>query len=349
MSTKKNYELKKILEELCNGEKIIKEKLHLNKASYKNGYEKYGVLDKNWVQRYKEYITDYLNGKSNQEFNYDINELIPKPDEKIFCIIERNDNNTYYFPINYVLVTSHFISMIAKYFNYNNKINDRLYDIFIGGECIIRRDKSNKLEHYITLLYDENNDNNVDYVLSFKIKENMKEHLDLILKNNFFYYAQLINYSNEPEKEIKDFKKDILLGYIYRNCDEKRGKFLLNMKDDKTNYPLEIKNNITNKNNADINNTNINPNINEKNKNNINNEIINNKNMNYMNNFNNNNNMNIFNINNNMNFMNNGLHMNYGNNMNIFIANKNNMNNNNMNFMNCNNNFTMNNNINNIK
>ena len=194
-----------------------------------------------------------MNGKSNQQFNYDIYELIPKTDEKIFCIIEGNDKNTYNLPIKYVLVTSHFISMIAKYFNYKNKIkiNDRLYDIFIGGECIIRRDKGNKLEHYITLLYDENDDNNVDYVLSFKIKENMKEHLDFILKNNFCDYALLINYSNELEKEIKDFENDIILGYIYRNCDEKRGKFLLNMKDDKTNYPHEKKpNNITKKNNV---------------------------------------------------------------------------------------------------
>ena len=351
MSTKKKYELKKILEELCNGEKIIIEKLHSNKTSYKNGYEKYGVFDKSWVQRYKGYIIDYLNGKSNQEFNYDINELKPKLDEKIFCIIKGDNYNKYSFPKQYVLVTSNFISMIAKYFNHKeNKIYDRLYDIFIGGKCIIRKDKRNDLEHYITLLYDENDDNYVDFILSFEIKENMEEHLDFILKNDFFYYVELIKYSNEPEKIIKDFENDIILGYIYRNCDEKRGKFLLEMKDDKTNYPHEIKqNDKTNRNNADKINININPNINENNNNNmnnVNNVIINNKNMNYMNNFNNNNNnMIILNNITNMNFMNNRQNMNYGNNMNIAIHNRNNMNNNNMNY---NNNFNMNNNNNNI-
>ena len=68
----------------------------------------------------------------------------------------------------------------------------------------------------------------------------------------FFLYIELIKYSNELEKEIKDFENGRIVGYIYRNCDEKRGKFLLDMKDDKKDYPNEIKkNDIINKNNID--------------------------------------------------------------------------------------------------
>ena len=251
--SKKFNELKKIYDELCLGENIIKEKLHSNKISYNDGYETYGVLDKIWVQRYKEYLTDYLNNKLKQEFNFNANELRPKTEEKIFGIINGNDNKTYNFPVKYIIVTSHFISMIAKYFNFYNQelLNHRLYEIFIGGKFLIRKDKRYYLIHYITLLYDENDDNYVDFILIFKSKENMKEHLDLILKNDFFYYVELIRYSNELEKEIKDFENDIIIGYIYRNCDEKRGKFLLEMKDDKTNNNNEIKkNDIISKNNV---------------------------------------------------------------------------------------------------
>ena len=181
MNTKKWYELKKIYDELCHGENIIKEKLHSNKISYNDGYEIYGVLDKNWVQRYKQYLTDYLNNKLKQEFNYNINELRTEHEEKIFCIINGNVNNSYKFPVKYILVTSNFISMITKYFNPKevNYLNGRLYEIFIGGKCIIRKDKRNDLKHYITLLYDENDDNYVDFILNFKSKENMEDILIL--------------------------------------------------------------------------------------------------------------------------------------------------------------------------
>ena len=194
-----------------------------------------------------------MNNKLKQEFNFNANELIPENEEKIFCMFTGNDDNKYYFPKKFILVTLNFISMIAKYFNHKEVKNfyGRLYDIFIGGKCIIRKDKGNDLEHYITLLYNQNDDNYVDFILSFINKESMKEHLDFILKNDFFYYVELIRYSNELEKEIKDFENDIIIGYIYRNCDEKRGKFLLEMKDDKTNDNNEIKkNDIISKNNV---------------------------------------------------------------------------------------------------
>ena len=193
----KYYKLKNIYDELNRGENLIKEKLYSNKNSYNDGYEIYGVLDKNFVQRYKEYLTDYLNDKLKQEFYFNANELIPESEEKIFCMFTGNDDNKYYFPKKFILVTSNFISMIAQYFNHKdvNNFYGRFYEIFIGGKCIIRKDKKNDLEHYITLLYNQNDDNYVDFILSFISKENMKEHLDFILKNDFFYYVELIKYS----------------------------------------------------------------------------------------------------------------------------------------------------------
>ena len=193
MNTRKYCELKNIYEELCGGEKIIKEKLNSNKISHNDEYETYGVLDKGWVKRYKKYLIDYLNSKSKQEFNYNVKELIPKTEEKIFCMINGNDDHTYYFLKSYVLVTSYFISLISKYFNHNEviELNKRLYGIFIGGKCIIRKDKHNYLDHYITLLYDENDDNFVDFILNFESQKNMIEHLDFILKNDFFFIYRI--------------------------------------------------------------------------------------------------------------------------------------------------------------
>ena len=137
---KKINELKGIYNELCNGEIIIKEMLHSKQLSLNDRYEKYGMLDKNWVQRYKIYITNFLNNNSKKEFNYDIRELKTKTEEKIFCLIKENNYHTYYFPLKYVLVTEKFISMISKYFNNNNdyfELMERIYYIIIGGKCII--------------------------------------------------------------------------------------------------------------------------------------------------------------------------------------------------------------------
>ena len=69
----------------------------------------------------------------------------------------------------------------------------------------------------------------------------------------------------------KDFEDDIIIGYLFRNCDETRGKYLLEMKDNIFKYSQEKKeNNMTNKNNLEKITSNNNSNINEYLKNNIN-------------------------------------------------------------------------------
>jgi len=195
---KMKNEFQKIYNELCEGENIINNKLQGN-IDFNDNYELYGIVNKHWVNKYKKYIIDYLNNKSSRsKFKYKIDELRPKTEEKIFCLTNEDENHTYYFPCEYILVTHEFIKAISPYFDYHgqNKLNKRLYDILIGGQCVIRRDHNNVKNHYITLSYNVNGNNKVDFILYFEDQEKMKEHLNIILNNNFKFYTQLIKYSN---------------------------------------------------------------------------------------------------------------------------------------------------------
>jgi len=297
-------------------------------------------LNQSWVKKFKNYLKSYLDRNNNSIFHFNINELDLETEEKIYCLI--NKNYSYNFIKGFVLVTSDFVEMISSFFNKHDKqkLYDLLYPIIIGGNCIIRRVRKNDLEHYITLLYDENKSNSVDYALIFKNRKTMEESLDFILKNNFIIYFQLINYKNELNKEIRDFDTSNTEGFIFRNCDKKQGLSFLRMKYlDCSHEKKEI--DVTNKNIIDKNNDNNNSNINNINKNkkkdfNINNinEVENSNNINFVCN---NNNMNFPNkiiISNAMNYMNN---MNFPNQINNSNA-MNYMNNfNNMNYKNINN------------
>ena len=284
--------LKEIYDELCRGEDEIKQKLQRN-IGFHGNYDKYGIFSKSWVQKYKNYLKNYLDNKYSK-FSFNIKELDPKTEERIFCLI--NKNYSYNFISNFVLVTSDFVTMISTYFNFYDQqiLESLLYDIIIGGNCIIRKDSKNDLDHYITLLYDENKNNSVDFALIFKNRKMMEESLDFILKNNFIIYCELINYSNELNKEIKDFDTNkIIEGYIFRNCEEKQGQIFLGMKDVACSHEKKDIN-MTNKNIAKINENNnsninkiknINNNINKVNNvNNYSNRMPNAKVMNYMNN-----------------------------------------------------------------
>ena len=372
-------EYKVIFDELGKGEAIIKNKIDKN-INFDDKYEIYGIVDMKWAKRYKKHIMNYLEGKCQKnEFTYSFDELKPKNEKKKFFL--KNDYQTFHISCNYILVTLHFISLISNNFNQNdkNKLNNILYPTLIGGQCIIRKSHNNELIHYITVLYDDNDNNNVDYILLFKDKIRIRENLNLILNKNFWFYTKFIDFSLDLQnKDILDSKTYKVIGHIICNCDNQRRSFLADMinnnnyqninnnrqKNNNNNNMKNINNNnminnhnnnmINNMNINNINNNNMNINSNNMNDNNKNNKNNNNHNMNknmIMNMHVNNNNMNSNkNMNNNMNMNNMNKYINNNNaNMNNMNNNMNNNLNNNMNMNNMNNNMNNNNmNMNNM-
>ena len=249
-------EYKEINEELNKGEEIIKNKIDKN-INFDDGCEKYGLLDIAWVKKYKKHIMDFLDGKCKKnEFTYKFGELEPKKEEKKFFL--KNDFRTFHFHLNYKLVTKNFISLISKYFSHHDQkqLNNRLYSIFIGGQCIIRKSHNNDLIYYITLLYDDNDDNKVDYILLFEDKNKIRENLNIILKKNFWSYFKLINFSFDLEStDILDYNMYKVIGHIFCNCKKERRQFLEDMMN-KMNNNNYLNNNLNNKNIVHKNNNN---------------------------------------------------------------------------------------------
>ena len=284
-----HQKFKEIYNELCKGENIINQEMNKYRA-FNGNFEVCGFINKKWAYRYKQYILGFLEGKCQENsFSYNIKELIPKREEKIFCLMNEGIY-TYHVKSKFVLVTEYFISLISNFFDAKELeiLNDLICSVIIGGQCIISRDKKNEFQFYITVLNDENAYNNIDYILLFKNKNIMKNYLNIILQNNFKYFMELINYSSELANEIKDFDSNQVIGYIFRNCDEKRNSLLL---EKENNDIINCSNGINNNDkNTDI-----------KMENYISNNYIKN-----MNNLNNNNNMKNMNNNNymNMSYMN---------------------------------------------
>ena len=187
--------IKEIYNELNNGENAIKNNLQNNIISF-DEYNMYCLLDNDLVKRYTEYIIDHLNNSSINKFNYNISELKPKTEEKIFCLKDENDYLSYSVPLKYRLETYNFFNMILpEFFNQNNQnylvsINIKFYHIYVGGNCIIL--KGSNFDLYITLIYNETGENNVDFILHFKSMGKMEENLNIILQNNFFNYLGIL-------------------------------------------------------------------------------------------------------------------------------------------------------------
>ena len=97
---------------------------------------------------------------------------------------------------------------------------------------MIRTDKNDKCNNYITY-YEDNKNNNVDFWLKIDNYEQRIKHIDIILKSNLWYYLGIINYNfNDEQKDIFDDKGNNI-GYLIRNCDIIRSNYLYNMKNSK--------------------------------------------------------------------------------------------------------------------
>ena len=286
MDDKYIEDLREQYKELCYCEEEIKNNLKKSKGFEK--ISKYGMLDKNWVDSYKKYLFDSLNDKVREKFIF-TESFYPELEEKIFCLI--TENQTYFFPVNFTLVSEQFINLLSKNIKdkkYLYKLKFSIYDIaFLIDKFIIRKDIRSDDNYYITL-YDENKKNNVDFILYYSIEDNneIQKNLKLIFNNDFLHYIEINNFSYEEESNIIFNDRKEKIGYLLRNCDKDRCQYIFRMKN---------KSNLNNNNLNLSNSINLNKSLNNNMINNMNDKMAllnlngnSNINMNFMNNNNNN-------------------------------------------------------------
>ena len=286
MDNKNIEDLREQYKELCYCEEEIKNNLKNRKGFGK--MSKYGMLDKNWVDSYKKYLFDSLNDKVREKFIFK-DSFYPESEEKIFCLI--TENKYYYFPVNFTLVSEQFINLLSKNIKdkkYLYKLKFSIYYIaFVIDKFIIRKDRKEDINYYITL-YDENKKNNVDFILYYSIDDNneIQKNLKLIFNNDFLHYIEINNFSYEEESNIILNDRKEKIGYFLRNCDKDRCQYIFRMKN---------KSNLNNNNLNLSNSINLSKSLNNNMINNMNDKMAllnlngnSNINMNFMNNNNNN-------------------------------------------------------------
>ena len=216
-------------EQLYKSEKEIHNKLQ--ESFYFDGhFKKYGLLDRSWYQKYKQYLSELTSGKRNDIFHFKFSDARIKTEEKTYCFIDENFG--FNFIKNFQLITDNFQILFKENFrkfveNANLKNQKKLniydiflYDIIIGGHCMICRDK-NKRDIYITA-YEENKANNIDFWLMINDEQQRNYHLNLILNNNLWYYLGIINLNCYDEKKDIFDDKGNNIGFFLINCDTNR-------------------------------------------------------------------------------------------------------------------------------
>ena len=182
-----------------------------------NSFSKYGLINTVWYNEYLHFLK-----KPNKKSNNKIKEklfkfyfLQPIYDERDYSYIGCS-NPKFNLPSDFVFVTNKFVNLISEYisiYDYKNldKFKSYLFQIAIGGECIIM--KNFKAEYYdkvYIFIYEENKgnmNNNIDFILMIDDYNKMIKSLNIILEYNIWNFLKIINFSiEEDEKEIKNVK-----------------------------------------------------------------------------------------------------------------------------------------------
>ena len=206
--------------ELFKIDEEIKNELN-NSLGIQNNFRVYGLLNSKWLEIYKIYLSEYYKGKP-MNISFDVESLFPNYIKKDYSYLGANSN--FIFSSDFSFVTQQFMKLLSN--NYKNekdknRINNELYKIAIGGNCIIMKDQHNEIKDFMYIvIYDlkkGNINNNIDYILNITDSKEYDKACNYILKNNIWNYLKKINFLiDDGYKEIfNDENKKI--GYIARN------------------------------------------------------------------------------------------------------------------------------------
>ena len=301
-----------MIKELYKAEEEINRMINMPN-SVQNGFKEYGLINSKWLDNYINYLKN-PNRYQMQPILFNFKNVFGKHEKKDYSYID-NDMN-FSFRVNFSFVSKKSLFLLSE--NCNNEedkkdIKKFIDNIIIGGGCIIKRDYSGKAPYSHIIIYKENKNNNIDYIIKIKDQKRREDARDYILKNNIWNYIKNIGYKEEDEyKEITDEKNNVI-GYIVRNGEPERIEELKRLEKDMIKRESLIKNNniqfIHNSFNNQLleRNQNYNKiNIFNNNIDNYKNNLGNNIKSNYINNYNNNmNRINMNNSSNNNNFNNN--------------------------------------------
>ena len=204
MDVSKQFQIQLINE----GEMEIKD----NIIKFNNQWHKYyGLLNKESFRNYQNFL--YNNSNDTIQFYLKYDNMKPN--------FENQDYNLS-IPTNFVLVKEDVFNYNLDYFDKNapNQQQRFIYEVFIGGECLIIKDKNYNNVYYVSL-YNINNtfqyNNVINYILIYKDVNGFNGELNKIMQKGFLSYINEYNINQKQNNNDIYDSKGILIGRIINN------------------------------------------------------------------------------------------------------------------------------------
>ena len=210
-----NKNINEMIKELFKTEEEINGMIN-KPNSVENGFKEYGLIKSKWLENYIKYLNNSYNNQM-EVISFSRKDIFGENDLKDYSYIDKSMQ--FSFISNFSLVSKKALFLISEHNNNEKEKNDIknfLHYIIIGGGCIIKRDFNGKAPYSHIILYKENKNNNIDYIIKIEEKKRREEDRNYILKNNIWNYLKKIDYKEEDEyKEIyDDKKKSLVLLYV---------------------------------------------------------------------------------------------------------------------------------------
>ena len=213
-----NYEKeenKEIQKALFFGENEIKK--NITSTDINPIFKKYGLINKDWFYKYKNFLFG-----TKQKPNYNIKLLTPTLDNQFLNY--NNYSYTFLIPKDFIIVPEKVINIISNHFDAQQKkeINNLIYDLIIGGNCIIIKDKKNNNIIFIYLFNNQHElhyNKEIDFILAYNNKQELDIYIKDIIKNKFENYLKFNNISlNSGDiQSIKNSKNQLIVNIIPKN------------------------------------------------------------------------------------------------------------------------------------
>jgi len=151
-----------------------------------NNYRKYGLLNNSWYKKFQQFLIDGITEKkvkkkgkirTNKIFEFKYEKIIPRINKIDFSEINENSIN---YPTNFTFATETFMDLISEKFSVTElvEVKNYLYEVEIGGNCIIMKDFKKTSRYRYLILYEQNKDYmniNIDFILIIYDKKKWKK------------------------------------------------------------------------------------------------------------------------------------------------------------------------------
>ena len=163
-----------MLKEIYKAEEEINRMINMPN-SVQNGFKEYGLINSKWLENYINYLKNPTRNQM-QTILFNSKNIFGKRELKDYSYID--GRSQFSFNVNFSFVSKKSMLLLSENCNNEKDKNDLkkfLDSIIIGGGCIIKRDYNREAPFSHIIIYKENKNNNIDYIIKIKDQQRREE------------------------------------------------------------------------------------------------------------------------------------------------------------------------------